>query len=144
MIFIQQAGCFHLDPLLFTASERGGQQPVRSGPLAAPMTCSGRALAAIRLSSPPPLPPLTSLHSALNDDHYPGPATLTTFGAFDGFWTSYSLALVESYPLPDMTTMIIVKPSKAITAGIGGGRGGETTLVSSAASVAYPVAFGSG
>ena len=48
-IFIQQAGCFHL------AVYGGGQQPVRSGPLATPMTCSGRdrALVAVKLSLAP-------------------------------------------------------------------------------------------
>ena len=44
------------------------------------MTCSGRrALVAIKLSLPLPLPLLTSLHSALNDDHYPSSLA-------DDFW----------------------------------------------------------
>ena len=137
-IFIQQAGCFHL------AVYGGGQQPVRSGPLATPMTCSGRdrALVAIKHSLPLPLPLLTSLHSALNDDHYPSSLA-------DDFWCfrwildelplspfpSLSISpLREPYPLPDMTTMIIVKPSKAITAATPLLNGGVLSL-------AYPVAF---
>ena len=95
------------------------------------MTCSGRALPALpalvaKLSSPLPLPLLTSLHSALNDDHYPDDYDVDDVA--DDFWCfrwildgrvllfPLSASFVESYPLPDMTTMIIVKPSKAITA----------------------------
>ena len=153
MIFIQQAGCFHLASCL----QRTRRPPTtRSGPLATPMTCSGRSAPALpRLpSSPLPLPLLTSLHSALNDDHYPDDYDVDDVA--DDFWCFRwildefsSPSFVESYPLPDMTTMIIVKPSKAITAAdeeeeeeddAQRGRPSPSFLPS----VAYPVAFGSG